>query len=160
MCQEGTENMTYPVDTNEGVIECAQCAAKDPTLVTRRSILGTILGIASSSMGAILGASMLRYVLYPVYAKDTGKQWSHIGGVFCPRRMARGDFDAIGVCQPSCQWPVSSALRNLPSHGLLSWLAGQPGKVCLPVSWRAVRARRKSSCGSAASWLGQSAHAG
>ena len=73
--------MTYPVDTNEGVIECAQCAAKDPTLVTRRSILGTILGIASSSMGAILGASMLRYVLYPVYAKDTGKQWSHIGDV-------------------------------------------------------------------------------
>ena len=73
--------MTYPANANEEVNGCAQCAAKNPTIVTRRSFFGTLLGIASSSMGAVLGASMLRYVLYPVYAKDTGKQWSHLGDV-------------------------------------------------------------------------------
>ena len=73
--------MSNSANTIEGVIGCAQCAAKNPTVVTRRSFFGTVLGIASSSIGAIFGTSMLRYVLYPVYAKDTGKQWSHIGDV-------------------------------------------------------------------------------
>ena len=73
--------MTHTDETIERVTACAQCAAKNPTVVTRRSILGTLLGIASSSMVAVFGASMLRYVLYPVYAKDTGRQWSHLGDI-------------------------------------------------------------------------------
>lgn len=71
--------MSHAKDGNEEAVSCAQCAAKNPTVVTRRSFLGTVLGIASSTMGAVLGASMLRYVLYPVYAKESGKQWSRIG---------------------------------------------------------------------------------
>jgi Rieske Fe-S protein len=73
--------MTDASETNKGFEGCAHCAARiqNPTLVTRRSFFGTVLGIVSSSMGAILGMSMFRYVLYPVYAKESGKQWSQIG---------------------------------------------------------------------------------
>jgi len=67
--------MTDASETNKGFDGCAHCAARNqnPTLVTRRSFFGTFLGIVSSSMGAILGMSMFRYVLYPVYAKESGK---------------------------------------------------------------------------------------
>ena len=71
--------MTHAGETKTEFEGCAQCAARNLTGVTRRSMLGTLLGIGSSTMGAILGGSMFRFVLYPVYAKDSDKQWSHVG---------------------------------------------------------------------------------
>lgn len=73
--------MTHAGETSKRVESCAQCAARNPTEVTRRSFLGTLLGICSSSLGAVMGVSMFRYILYPVYAKGSDKQWSHIGDV-------------------------------------------------------------------------------
>ncbi len=65
---------------NDNILDgCAQCSAKVTNQVTRRSFAGALLGICSSSMGAFLGLSMVRYVIYPVYAKDSGIQWSHVG---------------------------------------------------------------------------------
>ena len=95
--------MTDADGTNNLLEGCAHCAAKrlNPTIVTRRSFFGTILGIVSSSMGAVLGLSMFRYVLYPVYAKESEKQWSSIG--------AASDF--AGGKGPVSK-PVSFSMRD------------------------------------------------
>jgi menaquinol-cytochrome c reductase iron-sulfur subunit len=45
----------------------------------RRSFFGVLLGIGSAGMGAILAVPVLRYVLYPIYAKATGSEWSDVG---------------------------------------------------------------------------------
>lgn len=75
--------MTDTGETNKSFDGCAQCAARsqNPTLVTRRSFFATMLAVVSSTMGAMLGLSLFRFVVYPVYAKESEKHWSQIGDV-------------------------------------------------------------------------------
>ena len=54
----------------------------DPTksiVVSRRSFFGTLLLIGSAGMGAILAVPVLRYILYPLYAKSSKDVFSVIG---------------------------------------------------------------------------------
>ena len=54
----------------------------DPTkniIVSRRSFFGALLGVGSAGMGAILAVPVLRYVLYPLYSKAAGTEWSDVG---------------------------------------------------------------------------------
>lgn len=48
-------------------------------VVTRRSFFGTLLCIGSAGMGAILAVPVLRFVLYPLYSKAAGTEWSDAG---------------------------------------------------------------------------------
>ena len=57
------------VDANENII------------VSRRSFFGTLLVIGSASMGALLAIPVLRYILYPLYSKAAGTEWSDVGRV-------------------------------------------------------------------------------
>ncbi len=52
---------------------------RDVIIVTRRSFFGALVAIGSAGMGALLAVPMLRYVLYPLYAKGTGTEWSDVG---------------------------------------------------------------------------------
>lgn len=52
---------------------------KDVLVINRRSFFGALLAIGSAGMGAILAVPVLRYVLYPIYAKATGSEWSDVG---------------------------------------------------------------------------------
>ncbi len=52
---------------------------KDVVVISRRSFFGVLLGIGSAGMGAILAVPVLRFVLYPIYAKATGSEWSEVG---------------------------------------------------------------------------------
>ncbi len=52
---------------------------KDVVVINRRSFFGVLLGIGSAGMGAILAVPVLRYILYPIYAKATGSEWSDVG---------------------------------------------------------------------------------
>ena len=47
--------------------------------VGRRSFLGALLGAGSMMIGAIVGAPLFRFVLYPVYAKSASSKWSEVG---------------------------------------------------------------------------------
>lgn len=47
--------------------------------IRRRSFFGVLLGIGSAGIGAMLAVPVLRYVLYPIYAKATGAEWSDVG---------------------------------------------------------------------------------
>lgn len=50
-------------------------------VINRRSFFGALLGIGSAGMGALLVIPVLRYVLYPLYSKVAGTEWSDIGDV-------------------------------------------------------------------------------
>jgi menaquinol-cytochrome c reductase iron-sulfur subunit len=52
---------------------------KDKIVLNRRSFFGALLAIGAAGMGAILAVPVLRYVLYPLYAKTSKNVWSPIG---------------------------------------------------------------------------------
>jgi menaquinol-cytochrome c reductase iron-sulfur subunit len=54
-------------------------ANKDVIIINRRSFFGVLLGIGTVGMGAILAVPVLRYVLYPLYAKSSKSIWTPIG---------------------------------------------------------------------------------
>jgi len=58
---------------------CAGCAAREVVDVGKRSFIGAALGAGTMLIGAIVGAPLFRFVLYPVYAKGTSGQWSDVG---------------------------------------------------------------------------------
>lgn len=52
---------------------------KDVIVINRRSFFGALVAISSAGMCAILAVPVLRYVLYPLYAKASGTDWSDVG---------------------------------------------------------------------------------
>jgi menaquinol-cytochrome c reductase iron-sulfur subunit len=53
----------------------------DVIVINRRSFFGALVVIGSAGMGAILAIPVLRYVLYPLYARASGTEWSDVGEV-------------------------------------------------------------------------------
>jgi menaquinol-cytochrome c reductase iron-sulfur subunit len=51
---------------------------RDVIVITRRSFFASLLGIGGAAMGALLAIPVLRYVLYPLYAKGAGIKWSRV----------------------------------------------------------------------------------
>lgn len=54
---------------------------KDVIIINRRSFFGVLLAIGTAGMGTLLAIPVLRYVLYPLYAKSGKGTWSHVGGM-------------------------------------------------------------------------------
>ena len=52
---------------------------KDVIFINRRSFFGALLAVGSAGMGALLAVPVLRYVLYPLYARVSGTEWSEVG---------------------------------------------------------------------------------
>jgi menaquinol-cytochrome c reductase iron-sulfur subunit len=48
-------------------------------VLNRRSFFGTLLMIGSAAMGAVLAVPVLRFVLYPLYSRAAGTEWSDVG---------------------------------------------------------------------------------
>ncbi len=48
-------------------------------VINRRSFFGALLAIGTAGMGAVLAVPVLRYVLYPLYAKSSKSGWSVVG---------------------------------------------------------------------------------
>lgn len=71
--------MTHSGDSETGFHKCAGCAEAAMATVGRRSFIGALLGAGSLAIGAILGTPLLRFVLYPVYAKSSSSTWSDVG---------------------------------------------------------------------------------
>jgi menaquinol-cytochrome c reductase iron-sulfur subunit len=55
--------------------------ASDVIMINRRSFFGTLLGIGTAGMGALLAIPVLRYVLYPLFANSSQNEWSLVGGL-------------------------------------------------------------------------------
>ena len=71
--------MAHDENRNRFSEGCAGCAARDVIDVGRRTFIGALLGAGSLLIAAIVGTPLLRFVLYPVYAKGTGGKWSDVG---------------------------------------------------------------------------------
>ena len=56
-----------------------QLPKQDVVVINRRSFFGALLSIGSAGMGALLAVPVLRYVLYPLYAKTAATEWSNVG---------------------------------------------------------------------------------
>jgi Rieske Fe-S protein len=54
---------------------------KDVIVINRRSFFGGLMAVGSVGMGALLSVPVLRYILYPLYAKSAGTEWSDVGPV-------------------------------------------------------------------------------
>lgn len=54
---------------------------KDVIIINRRSFFGGLMAVGSIGMGALLSVPVLRYILYPLYAKASGSEWSDVGPV-------------------------------------------------------------------------------
>ena len=53
-------------------------SGEDVIVISRRSFFGALLGISTAAMGALLAIPVLRYVLYPLYAKNRATLWSKV----------------------------------------------------------------------------------
>lgn len=62
-------------------IETQNIDGKNVIVINRRSFFGGLMAIGSIGMGALLSVPVLRYILYPLYAKATGTEWSDVGTV-------------------------------------------------------------------------------
>jgi menaquinol-cytochrome c reductase iron-sulfur subunit len=56
-----------------------QVDPKKNIVINRRSFFGVLLCVGAAGMGAILAVPVLRYILYPLYAKSSKGTWSPIG---------------------------------------------------------------------------------
>ncbi len=65
----------------EEAIKSEEIPAKSVIVINRRSFFGGLLAIGSAGMGAILAVPVLRYILYPLYAKVAGTEWSDVGDI-------------------------------------------------------------------------------
>jgi menaquinol-cytochrome c reductase iron-sulfur subunit len=54
---------------------------KKYVVVSRRSFFGALLAIGSAGMGALLAVPVLRFVLYPLYTRASGFEWSDVATV-------------------------------------------------------------------------------
>ena len=54
---------------------------KEVIIINRRSFFGGLMAIGSIGMGALFSVPVLRYILYPLYAKASGTEWSDVGPV-------------------------------------------------------------------------------
>jgi Rieske Fe-S protein len=52
---------------------------RDVIVINRRSFFGTLLALGTAGMGALLAVPVLRYVLYPLYARSRQSEWSAAG---------------------------------------------------------------------------------
>ena len=50
----------------------------DVIVISRRSFFGALMGLGTAAMGALLAVPVLRFVLYPLYAKNKGAWWSKV----------------------------------------------------------------------------------
>lgn len=119
----------------------------DVIVINRRSFFGGLMAIGSIGMGALLSVPVLRYILYPLYAKSSGTEWSDVGPVsdfagssgpvrktitFAQRDGWREVVSAQSVYvnrTPDGRFQVMSAI--CPHLGCsVSWQQGQDEFVC------------------------------
>ena len=60
-------------------VELLEVDPRETIVISRRSFFGGLLLIGSAGMGAVLAIPVLRYVLYPLYAKSSKSIWSPVG---------------------------------------------------------------------------------
>ena len=73
----GTPHETVqPTESSGRGMKVAEAAS-----TTRRSFLGVLIGVGTVGVGALLSAPLVRFALYPAFARTTETKWSDIGAI-------------------------------------------------------------------------------
>jgi menaquinol-cytochrome c reductase iron-sulfur subunit len=124
-------------------------ANKDVIIINRRSFFGTLLGIGSVGMGAVLAVPVLRFVLYPLYAKATGSEWSDVGdeaefaGLTSPIRKTITFTQRDGWREVVSE---QSVYVSLAADGKLEVLSAICPHLGCSVSWQATQNKFLCPC--------------
>lgn len=54
---------------------------KEPALPERRSFLAALIGVGAACLGILMGIPLVRFALYPLFAKTAETGWSEVGPV-------------------------------------------------------------------------------
>ena len=90
---------------------CATCLEQKAREITRRSFFASLLGACAGLIATVIGAPMLRFILYPVQSASRPEKWTEVGEVT--------DFDNIHA-------PVSKTIALIQRDGWREVVAQQP----------------------------------
>ncbi len=71
--------MALDLEVDPASVSCQQCRPVTSTEISRRSLFGSLIGLASMAIAAIIGTPLFRYVLYPMYTGGGKDEWSEVG---------------------------------------------------------------------------------
>jgi menaquinol-cytochrome c reductase iron-sulfur subunit len=61
--------------------ECATCMAQKAADMSRRSFVASFVGAFAGLVATVIGAPMLKYILYPVQTVSAARKWTEVGDV-------------------------------------------------------------------------------
>jgi menaquinol-cytochrome c reductase iron-sulfur subunit len=118
--------------------QCAVCLAQQSSQVTRRAFFSSLLGACTGLIATIIGAPMLRYVLYPVQASARSDKWTAVGDASEFDKLDRPVTKAISLVQRDGWREVVSAQSvfvNRASDGTLKVLSPICPHLGCSVAW-------------------------
>jgi Rieske Fe-S protein len=111
---------------------------KKHIVVSRRSFFGALLLVGSAGMGAILAVPVLRYVLYPLYAKSKNT-WSPIGEMNSFSNLSQPILSSLDLKQVDGWREVDSSEAvyvTKDAQGTLAVLSSICPHMGCTVTWR------------------------
>jgi menaquinol-cytochrome c reductase iron-sulfur subunit len=58
---------------------CLSCMENSAVQMSRRAFFGSILGVFSGVMAAVIGIPLFRYILYPIQSASKSTNWTNVG---------------------------------------------------------------------------------
>lgn len=90
---------------------CATCMAQKAEDMSRRSFMASFSGAFAGLVATVVGAPMLKYILYPVQTVSAARKWTEVGDV--------SEFDNINA-------PVSRTISLTQRDGWREVVTPQP----------------------------------
>lgn len=112
---------------------------KETIVLNRRSFFGALLAVGTAGMGAILAVPVLRYVLYPLYAKASKNIWTPIGDVATFSNLAKPILSSLDLKQVDGWREVDSSEAvyvTKDAQGTLAVLSSICPHMGCTVNWR------------------------
>ena len=114
-----------------------------PGPITRRSFFGVLLGIGTVGMGALLAVPVLRFVLYPLYAKTRRVEWSRRRGVDefsnLKQPLRRGRLILCSATDGEKSFPRSLSMSHAVADGQLKVLSAICPHLGCSISWQSAQ---------------------
>ncbi len=112
---------------------------KKNIVVSRRSFFGALLLVGSAGMGAILAIPVLRYILYPLYAKSSKNIWSPVGAMDTFSNLSQPILSSLDLKQVDGWREVDSSEAvyvTKDAQGALAVLSSICPHMGCTVTWR------------------------
>ena len=120
--EPGEVTMTQEINCPLKNEECAVCLAQHSAQITRRSFFASMLGACAGLIATVIGAPILRYILYPVLAGARTDKWTEVGDVT--------EFEKLEA-------PVTKTISLVQRDGWREVVSDQPVFISRVEQWNA-----------------------